>query len=155
MKAIPADCTESIARYLLESTRRALEPLRAALDLVPDERLGEQPVPDQLPVGRMIEHAFGAVAFTARALRFGKFEESDAADLMVDDEATGTRPRIDEMEKVALDELRATLEALSADMASRTIDYFFGWSLTGVETARLGYEELCHHRGQVQSFLRL
>jgi uncharacterized damage-inducible protein DinB len=103
----------------------------------------------------MIEHALGAVAFTARAIRLGKCEESDIADLMVEDESTGTRSRIRDVEGVARSELESTLAGLDADMAANSIDYWFGWQLTGLETAGLGYQELVHHRGQVQSFLRL
>lgn len=146
---------EAMTRHTLEGARRAMDPLIQALDLVPDERLGEQPVPEQLPVGKMIEHALGAVAFTARAIRLGKCEEADVADLMRDDESTGTRTRIREIENVARSELESTLAALDTDMATNTIDYWFGWKLTGLETAGLGHQELIHHRGQVQSFLRL
>jgi hypothetical protein len=155
MSELTPESTEMMTRYTLEGTRRAMDPLIGALDLVPDERLSEQPVPEQLPVGRMIEHAFGAVAFTARAIRLGKCEESDVADLMKEDESTGTRSRIREVEAVARAELESTLAALDANMAAKAIDYWFGWQLTGLETAGLGQQELVHHRGQVQSFLRL
>lgn len=155
MSELTPESTEAMTRYTLEVTRKAIDPLLGALDLVPDERLGEQPVPEQLPVGKMIEHALGAVAFTARSIRMGKCEEADIADLMKEDEATGTRPRIREVEGVARSELESTLAALDADMAANTIEYWFGWRLTGLETAGLGYQELIHHRGQVQSFLRL
>jgi hypothetical protein len=155
MTKLTPEYTEAMTRYTLEGALKAMDPLVGALDLVPDERLGEQPVPEQLPVGKMIEHALGAVAFTARAIRLGKCEEADIADLMMDDESTGTRSRIREIEGVARSELESTLAALDADMAANTIDYWFGWKLTGLETAGLGYQELIHHRGQVQSFLRL
>lgn len=155
MNELTPECTEAMTRYTLEVARDAMGPLVAALELVPDDRLGEQPVPEQLPIGKMIEHALGAVAFTARSIRLGKCEESDIADLMQDDDATGTRPRIREIEGVARSELESTLSALDADMAANRIRYWFGWELTGLETAGLGYQELIHHRGQVQSFLRL
>jgi uncharacterized damage-inducible protein DinB len=155
MSELTPEYTEAMTRYTLEITSTAMDPLMGALDLVPDGRLGEQPVPEQLPIGRMIEHALGAVAFTARAIRLGKCEESDVADLMAEDESTGTRSRIRDVEKVARSELESTLAGLDADMAANSIDYWFGWQLTGLETAGLGYQELVHHRGQIQSFLRL
>lgn len=155
MSELTPENAEAMTRYTLEVTRRAIDPLMGALDLVPDERLSEQPVPEQHPVGRMIEHALGAVAFTARSIRLGKCEEDDVADLMKEDDSTGTRPRIREVEGIARSELDSTLAALDADMAARTIEYWFGWQLTGLETAGLGHQELIHHRGQVQSFLRL
>ena len=79
------ECAEAMTRYTLQMTHGALASLMRTLDAVPDERLGDQPVPEQFPVGKMIEHAFGAVAFTARAIRLGKCEESDIADLMMDE----------------------------------------------------------------------
>ena len=155
MTELTPECTEAMTRYTLEVTLKAMDPLIGALDLVPDDRLGEQPVPEQLPVGKMIEHALGAVAFSARAIRLGRCEESDVADLMTGDDSTGTRPRIREIEAVARSEVDSTLAELDADMAATTIAYWFGWQLTGLETAGLGYQELIHHRGQVQAFLRL
>ena len=147
--------SEAVARHLLEVTKRGLAPVARALNVVPDEQLADQPVPEQFPIGKMIEHVFGSVAFTARALRMGKCEEGDVADLMGEDEATGTRPRILEMSQIATGELDQALAELDDEAASRTIEFFFGWRLTGVETATLGFQELCHHRGQIQSFLRL
>lgn len=155
MTKLTPEYAEAMTRYTLEGALKAMDPLIAALDLVPDDRLGEQPVPEQVSVGRMIEHAFGSVAFTARAIRLGKCEESDVADLMTEDESMGTRPRIREVESVARSEVESTLSALDPSMAANTINYWFGWQLTGLETAGLGYQELIHHRGQVQSFLRL
>lgn len=155
MTQLTPENAEAITRHTLEVTRDALDPLMGALDLVPDERLSEQPVPEQHPIGRMIEHALGAVAFTARALRMGKCEEEDVADLMKEDDSTGTRARIREVEGIARSELESALAGLDADMAANTIEYWFGWQLTGLETAGLGHQELIHHRGQVQSFLRL
>ncbi len=149
------ETTEVMTRYLLETTLKAMGHVHAVLELVPDEHLDDQPVPEQLPLGKMIEHVYGAVAFTSRSIRRGRCDEGDVADLMTDNDATGTRPRIKEVEAIAREEIQAALAELDADMASRTIDYWFGWSLTGLETAGLGYEELCHHRGQLQSFLRL
>ncbi len=146
---------EATTRYLLEKTLAGMAPLGKVLELVPDDRLRERPVPEQLPVGRMIEHVFGAVAFTARALTLGKCDEGDVADLMRDDEAAGTRERIREVEAAARREVEGALAALDAGMATRTIPYWFGWEISGLETAALGFEELCHHRGQLQSFLRL
>jgi uncharacterized damage-inducible protein DinB len=155
MTELTPEYTEAMTRHTLEGTRKAMDPLMGALDLVPDDRLGEQPVPEQLPIGKMIEHALGAVAFTARSIRLGKCEEADIADLMQEDESTGTRPRIREVESAARSELESTLSELDGNMAANTINYWFGWQLTGLETAGLGYQELIHHRGQVQSFLRL
>ena len=155
MTDLTPDCTEAMTRYTLEVTRKALDPLMRALERIPDGRLGEQPVPEQLAVGKMIEHALGAVAFTARAIRLGKCEEEDVADLMTDDEATGTRPRIRRMEETARSEIEGALAMLDPEAAGRKIAYWFGWEMTGLETAGLGYQELVHHRGQVQSFLRI
>jgi len=146
---------EAMTRYVLEGTLKAMGPLVCALDLVPDDRLAEEPVPEQMAVGKMIQHALGGVAFTARALRLGKCEESDVGDLMRDDDASGTRPRIREIEAIAREEVRGALAELDEDLATRTVAFWWGWNLTGLETASLGYEELVHHRGQVQSFLRL
>lgn len=155
MTQLTPECSEAMTRYVLEVTLQAMDHLNRALETVPDDRLGEQPVPEQLPVGKMIEHALGAVAFTSRAIRMGKCDESDVADLMREDDATGTRPRIREIEGIARSEIEATLARLDPEIATRTISYWFGWELTGLETASLGHQELCHHRGQVQSFLRL
>ena len=155
MTQMTPECSAATTRYVLEMTRMAMDPLVEALDVVSDDQLDEQPVPEQLPVGQMIEHALGAVAFTARAIRLGKCEESDVQDLMQDDDSKGTRPRIREIEAITRSEIEATLAELDAEAATRTIPYWFGWALTGLETANLGYQELCHHRGQVQSFLRL
>ena len=155
MSELTPECTEAMTRHVLEATREAMRPLIQALDLVSDDRLGEEPVPEQLSVGKMIQHALGAVAFTARSIRLGKCDESDVADLMANDDSTGTRSRIKETEAISQAEIESTLAALDADMARRTIHYWFGWELTGLQSAGLGYEELVHHRGQVQSFLRL
>lgn len=147
--------SEAITRYLLEATRNGLAPLTTALESVPDDRLGEQPVPEQYPVGVMIEHVFGAVAFTARSIRLGSCEKEDMADLTKEDEATGTRPRIQQMRDVATREIDQALAGLSPEAASQSIRFWFGQTMSVPETATLGFQELCHHRGQVQSFLRL
>ena len=148
-------CTEAMTRYLIEKTRAGLESLGQVLEVVPDERLDEQPVPDQMPVGKMIEHAYGAAAFTARSIRLGRCDETDIADLKMDEADTGTRLRIEEVAAIAAAEISATLAELDEQVATRTIEYWFGWSLTGLDTAALGLQEVTHHRGQIQSFLRL
>ena len=147
--------SKAITAYLLETTLQGIDPLIRSLEMLPDDRLDEQPVPEQYPVGKMIEHALGAATFASRALRLGKCEEADVADLMFDDESTGTRARILETEQLAREEIARALAELDEVAATRTIEFWFGWSLSGLETANLGYKELCHHRGQVQSFLRL
>ena len=57
MTQLTPDKSEAVTRHALESTLQAMDPLMRSLDIVPHERLGEQPVPEQLPLGKMIEHS--------------------------------------------------------------------------------------------------
>lgn len=149
------DAAEAVARYELEKTLAAMNPLERALETIPEECLGERPVPEQQPVGPMIAHAFAAVAMCARAVRLGRGEEADFADLGNEGEAGRTNDGIRAMAETARNEVEATLRELDGEVASRIIEFYFGWKVSGVDAVDMGYAELLHHRGQVQSFLRL
>ncbi len=145
----------SIARFLLEHVLTAMNPLDRALAAVPDDRLGERPVPEQYPVGLMIAHAFQAVGMCARSIRRGVCTEADVAALGDPESAGRDRARIGEIGRRARAEVRSTLKELDPPMATRTIDFYFGYEASATETAALALSELVHHRGQVVSFLRL
>lgn len=144
----------AIARFQLQMTLDALDPLDQALASVPDDRLGEQPVPEQMPVGQMIGHAYRAAAMCARAARLGRMEEADMEGLG-DPEGAETRADLEAMGMTAREELTATMEAMTPEAADRMIEFFFGISATGLQSTSIGYSETLHHRGQVISFLRL
>ena len=143
------------ARYELDKTLQAMGPLDQALQTVPEDRLGERPVPEQYPVGVMIGHAFQAVGMTSRSARTGKCEEGDLADFPDPEKVGESRAGLTELGKMVRDETLALLDELQEEHVTRTIKFYFGYEATGLDTINIGYGELLHHRGQVQSFLRL
>lgn len=145
---------EGIARFQLQMTLAGLDPLDRALELVPDERLGEEVVAGQMPIGTLIAHAYQATAMCARAARIGRMEEGDMVGIS-DPETTAERSEIDGLAAIARSELGAAIEQMTPEAADKMIDFYFGFSATGLQATSIGYSELLHHRGQVITFLRL
>jgi len=149
-----AEAREAIARFQLQATLAALDPVDRALALIPDDRLAERPVEMQLPVGALIAHIYQAAAMCARATRLGRMTASDMEGIGEPEKASG-RADIEAIGVTARAEIATAIDAMTADTADRVIEFYFGISATGLEAASIGYSELVHHRGQVTSFLRM
>ncbi len=143
------------ARYQLEKTLLALSPLDRTVRSIPEERLGERPVPGQYPIGVLIAHAYQAVAMMSRAALHGHCDEEDMAELP-DPERVGTsHAGLAGLGTVARESVQALLERVDEDHVTRSIAFYFGYEASGLDAINIAYAELLHHRGQVQSFLRL
>ncbi|MDH3732301.1 MAG: DinB family protein [Gemmatimonadota bacterium] len=143
-----------IARFQLHSTLAALDAVDRAFAAIPDDRLDEEPVADQMAAGTMVAHIYQAVAMCARAFVLGRMEEGDM-DGLTDPEEGWKKEAIVALSKAARAELASALAAVSPDSAERTIDFYFGFSASGLDTAWLGHSELLHHRGQLVTFMRI
>jgi len=150
-----AACRVEMARRDLRRILAALRPLDAALARIPDDRLAEQPVPEQYPAGLMIAHAYHVVAMCALAVRLGRLTERDAAGLGTPEERYMEREGIASFGMRAREESEALLDELEPARVDGKVEFHFGMSATGLETVAIAYGELLHHRGQLQSFLRL
>lgn len=150
-----AACRVEMARRDLTRILAALRPLDAALARIPDERLAEQPVPGQYAAGLMIAHAYHVVATCALAVRQGRLTEADAAGLGTPEGSFMERDAVASLGARAREEAAALRDELDEARVDASIDFHFGLSATGLETLGLAYGELLHHRGQVQTFLRL
>lgn len=148
-----AEVRAGIARFQLQMTLDGLLALDRALDLVPDERLGEEAVPGQMPIGILIGHTYQATAMCARAARIGRLNEEDM-DGIPDPESTSGRANLEGLAAVARAEIAAAVDAMTSEAADTMIDFYFGFSATGLQSTSIGYSELLHHRGQVMTHLR-
>ena len=72
-----------------------------------------------------------------------------------DPENTSERSGIEGIAAVARAELASAIADMTSDLADTKIDFFFGFSATGLQSTSIGYSELLHHRGQVVTFIRL
>ena len=91
----------------------------------------------------------------SRAVRLGRCEEADIADIGSEEEAAKSKEGIRAVADTARRETERLLAELDDEALTRNIDFFFGHSASGLDTVAIGYGELLHHRGQVQSFLRV
>lgn len=143
-----------IARFQLNSAGSALAVVDRAFSSIPDDRLSEVPVSGQMGVGTLVAHIYQAVAMCARAFVLGRMEEDDM-DGLRDPEDGWDRDSIAELGAQAHAEIAAALDTVSPDSASRSIDFYFGYQASGLETTWLCQSELLHHRGQLVTFLRI
>ncbi|MDX1396344.1 MAG: DinB family protein [Gemmatimonadota bacterium] len=153
-ETFPPDARAGIARFQLQMTLAALRPLDRVLALVPDDRIAEEVVAGQMPVGTLIGHTYQAVATLVRGSRLGHLDEADMEGIP-DPEGVTERQVLMELAAVARAEVTAALDSVTPETADALVDFFFGFSATGLQATSIAYSELLHHRGQAVTFLRV
>lgn len=153
-ETFPPDTRAGIARFQLQMILAALGPLDRVLALVPDDRIAEEVVPGQMPIGTLVGHTYQAVATLVRGSRLGHLDEEDMEGIP-DPEGVADRQQLVELAAIARAEVTAAIQGVSPETADALIDFFFGFSATGLQATSIAYSELLHHRGQAVTFLRV
>ena len=145
-----------IARRQAERTLdRLLRVFDRAVLRIPPERLDFRPTPENMSAMTMAHHVYEVVLLTALGLDRGEVSREDA-DARGLDLSTVERPEQlvawgDEVKEYA----RGVVAGLTDEALDRPIRYYFGMAARGEDSLRTLTEEVLHHRGQMQVYLRL
>lgn len=135
--------------------QRLLRTFDRAVAMIPPEHLDFRPTPENMSAKAMAHHVYQIVLLTALGIEKGEVTKEDAGavtlDLMSVDRAeqlVGFGARVKER-------ARAPLSSLTDEALDREVRYFFGLKASGEDSLRNMMEEVLHHRGQLQVYLRL
>ncbi len=145
----------SIGRFELARLAETLVPLERGLRAIPEDRLAERPVPGAWPIGLLIAHIYEVVHVTLLGVKLGACTEADVADIPAAEAVADSRQGLLARAETLRGWVGEFRHQLSDEQVSRQVRYYFGAEARGLDAINLAYAELLHHRGQVQSYLRL
>jgi uncharacterized damage-inducible protein DinB len=126
-----------------------------AVASIPAEQIAFRPTPVSMSAREMAHHVYQILLITAVGVSRGSCSRDDAESVTLDpdrvthpDQLAGFAGRVRGVAEPAL-------ASLTDEMLDRRIEYWFGLQATGLESLRNLNEEVLHHRGQMQVYLRL
>ena len=133
---------------------RLLPGFQRGVRAIPDDRLGFRPTPRNMSAAEMAHHVYQIVLITAIGVRDGACSREDAILEPAPERIRRTDELVELGARVAATAERA-LSDLTDDHLDREIEYYFGMRASGLDSLRNLTEEVLHHRGQLQVYLRL
>ena len=134
---------------------RILRTFDRAVLAIPAEQLDFRPTPDNMSAKAMAHHVYTIVQMTARGVEAGEVTKEDLGRNPLDLLKVERPEQLVEWGGEVREYARGVLGNLSEEQLDRPIRYFFGLTASGEDSLRNMTEEVLHHRGQMQIYLRL
>jgi len=126
-----------------------------AVQSIPAEQLGFRPTPANMSAREMAHHVYQILLITAIGVSRGVCTREDAEQVTLDPESVTDPAQLADYAARVRAIAEPALSALDEEMLERQVEYYFGLGATGLDSLRNLTEEVLHHRGQMQVYLRL
>jgi uncharacterized damage-inducible protein DinB len=146
-----AELVQAQTDHLLHRLLRVFD---RAVRAIPADHLGFRPTPRNMSACEMAHHVYHILLISAIGVRDGACSR-EAAELPPAPEHITDPAQLAEIGRRVRDVAEPALAALTEAQLDREIAYYFGMRATGLDSLRNLTEELLHHRGQLQVYLRL
>ncbi len=138
--------------YVVDTVMSVLD--RAIL-MIPADQLDFRPTPESMSAKELAYHVYQVAFILTRGAEKGVFAGSDFNLVPFDpDQVTSPSDIVDYGRRVKI-YLRQAVAGFTDVNLDRTVHYYFGQRLTGMESMARVVEETIHHRGQLMLYLRL
>ena len=152
---MPTPRTDLIQRQVDHVLDRLLRVFDKAVAMLPPEQLEFRPTPDNMSARDMAHHVYTIVLLTALGVQKGEVTKADAGIITLDlHQVTDARQLVDFGARVK-ELAREAMAGLTEEQLDREIAYYFGMRASGQASIQNMMEEVLHHRGQMQVYLRL
>ena len=152
---MPTPRTEIIQQQVEHVLERLLRVFDKAVGMIPPEHLEFRPTPDNMSARDMAHHVYTIVLLTAAGVRNGEVTRGDMGGITLDLRQVTDARQLVEFGARVMEYARAALAALTEEELDREIQYYFGMRASGQDSIQNMMEEVLHHRGQMQVYLRL
>jgi uncharacterized damage-inducible protein DinB len=147
--------TEVVQRQVDRVLERLLRVFDRAVAMIPPDRLEFRPTPENMSARDMAHHVYTIVLITAIGVQKGEVTREDMGGITLDPDHVTSAGELLEFGARVKDFAREAMAGLTDDRLDREIQYYFGMRATGQDSIQNMMEEVLHHRGQMQVYLRL
>ncbi|HEX2205162.1 MAG TPA: DinB family protein [Longimicrobium sp.] len=147
-----ADVVQRQTDHVLQ---RLLRTFDKAVGMIPPEHLDFRPTPENMSAKAMAHHVYQIVLLTSLGVEKGEVTKEDAGSVTLDLMAVERAEALVDFGARVKERARAALSGLTEEALDREIRYYFGMKASGEDSLRNMMEEVLHHRGQMQVYLRL
>lgn len=134
---------------------RLLEVFDRAVAAIPPDRLDFRPTPENMSAREMAHHVYQILLITAIGVSRGACTREEVERVALDPADVTDPAQLADFASKVRAVAEPALAALTEEMLDREVSYYFGMRATGLESLRNLTEEVLHHRGQMQIYLRL
>ncbi|HEU0015126.1 MAG TPA: DinB family protein [Longimicrobium sp.] len=146
---------EAARRQAERTLDRLLRVFDKAVLRIPADRLHFRPTPENMSAATMAHHVYEIVLLTALGLDRGEVSREDADALGLDLDGVERPEQVVAWGARVKEYAHGVVAGLSDEVLDRPIRYYFGMTASGEDSLRTMTEEVLHHRGQMQVYLRL
>jgi uncharacterized damage-inducible protein DinB len=126
-----------------------------AVRAIPAESLDFRPTPRNMSAREMAHHVYQIVMITAIGVERGECTREELERVSPELGGVTDAAQLADLAARARAMAERALGKLTDEMLDREIRYYFGMRASGLESLRNLTEEVLHHRGQLQIYLRL
>lgn len=134
---------------------KVMDVLDRAILMIPADQLEFRPAPDSMSAKELAYHVYQVAFILTRGAEKGVFAGSDFNLVPFEpDQVSSAEEIVDYGRRVKI-YVRQAVAGFTDVQLDRTVHYYFGQRLTGMESMSRVVEETIHHRGQLMLYLRL
>ncbi|WP_371801950.1 DinB family protein [Candidatus Lokiarchaeum ossiferum] len=149
---------QSVKGTLLHLLNNQMKVVDKLLNKISEDAVNFKPCGDEssLSLGELVAHMYEMVFAYSKAVRKGKLENEDFAEIPTP-KTGATLDQIKDYIKKIKTYFHETLESLTEDKLQQEITFhcWHGFKLAGIQALMTIQEEVVHHRGQLTLYIRL